>query len=258
MTDALHPAAAQGFAREAATYARGRPEYPAAISAWLTKSLGIGPGSRVVDVGAGTGKFTRLLVAAGATVSAIEPVEAMRDELAHRLPDVTVLGGTAQALPLPDACVDAIVCAQAFHWFATVEALAEFRRVLKPGGRLGLVWNVRDESVDWVTEITRIISPLEGDAPRFHTGKWRQPFASGLFTPPALTALLHTHTGSVEEVILDRFMSVSFIAAAPEAARAQVHARLAHLAATHPALAGRSAIAFPYRTEAYCCEPVRP
>jgi SAM-dependent methyltransferase len=121
----------------------------------------------VADVGAGTGKFTPLLAATGADVIAIEPVDAMRAQIVARQPTVRALPGTAQALGLPGASLDAIVCAQAFHWFADRAALDEFARVLKPGARLGLVWNVRDESVDWVAALTRIMTPYEGDAPRF-------------------------------------------------------------------------------------------
>ncbi len=121
-----------------------------------------------MDLGAGTGKFTRLLARTGARVVAVEPVDAMRAQLAEALPQVQALAGSAQSIPLANGFADALVCAQAFHWFATVEALEEMRRVLTAEGRLGLVWNVRDESLDWVAEITRIITPYEGDAPRFY------------------------------------------------------------------------------------------
>jgi ubiquinone/menaquinone biosynthesis C-methylase UbiE len=135
-----------------------------------------------MDLGAGTGKFTPLLVATGASVVAVEPVDAMRAQLLSNLPTVTALAASAQALPLADASVDAVLCAQAFHWFATPAALREIGRVLKVGGKLGLVWNVRDESVDWVAAITRIIAPYEGDTPRFHTGEWRRLFPSERFS----------------------------------------------------------------------------
>ena len=143
--NAVHKAAQQGFEKEAQAYARGRPDYPAALSAWLAQTLGMGPGREVADVGAGTGKFTALLATTGATVVGVEPVDAMRAKIdALQLPTVRAVAGTAQAIPLPSGKLDAVVCAQAFHWFATREALDEFHRVLRPGGKLGLVWNVRD------------------------------------------------------------------------------------------------------------------
>jgi len=251
----VHAAARQGFAKEAQAYARGRPEYPAALAGWLAGTLGLGPGRAAADVGAGTGKFTKLLAATGAGTVAVEPVDAMHAQIeAQRLPGVRAVAGTAQAIPLPDGALDAVVCAQAFHWFAGREALDEFHRVLRPGGRLGLVWNVRDESVDWVAALTAIITPFEGDAPRFHKGDWRRPFPHPGFGALVETRLPHEHVGPPQQVIVDRFLSVSFIAALPDAPRAQVRAQLEALVATHPALRGRETVRFPYTTLAFHCE----
>ncbi len=249
----IHAAAGTGFAAEAATYVRGRPEYPAGLLPWLARELGIGPGKTALDLGAGTGKFTRLLAGTAATVVAVEPVAQMRARLAADQPAIRALEGTAEAIPLESVSVDAVVCAQAFHWFANAAALREIRRVLRPDGRLGLVWNVRDESVDWVAEITRIITPFEGDAPRFYKGDWRKPFATGLFGALQMTSFDHHHVGSAQEVVIDRFLSVSFIAALPAAQKAVVEERLRRLVAEHPQLRGREVVSFPYRTEAYCC-----
>jgi SAM-dependent methyltransferase len=249
----VHHAARQGFSVEAQAYVRGRPDYPDEILGWLTGELGIAPGHCVVDLGAGTGKFTARLERTGARVIAVEPVAAMRAQLHDKLPQVQAIDGTAQAIPLPSESVDAVVCAQAFHWFAGDEALAEIQRVLKPGACLGLVWNVRDESVDWVATTSEIIAPYEGDVPRSRTGAWRAAFSAGRFSEPELTTLVHQHVGSADEVIVDRFLSVSFIAALPAAEKQKVADRLRELVATHPALRGRDTIAFPYRTEAYRC-----
>ncbi|MGF3021361.1 class I SAM-dependent methyltransferase [Methylobacterium aquaticum] len=252
----LHPAAATGFASGAETYARGRPDYPAALGAWLRDALRLGPGRRVADLGAGTGKFTRLLAATGAAVTAIEPVDAMRAQLAASLPDVTALAGSAEAMPLPEGHLDALVCAQAFHWFATRAALAEIRRVLTVGGRLGLVWNVRDDATPWVAELTAIMNAHEGDAPRYHTGAWRALFPAAGFGPLHEASFPHGHTGAPERVILDRTLSVSFIAALPEAERARVAEQVRALIARTPDLAGRAEVTFPYRTHVSWCERV--
>jgi len=249
----IHHAAAQGFSSQADTYARGRPDYPAELDAWLRDALGLGPGKTVADVGAGTGKFSRLLARTGAEVIAVEPVAAMRAQLAAALPSVQVREGTAEALPLADASVDAVVCAQAFHWFANPASVAEFRRVLRPGGKLGLVWNVRDESVDWVARLTAIMTPHEGDAPRFYKGDWKRVFPAEGFGPLELSSLPYEHVGPPQQVIVDRVMSVSFIAALPQAQQDAVRAQLDQLIASHPELASRDTVAFPYRTEAYCC-----
>jgi SAM-dependent methyltransferase len=247
----VHSAAQQGFSKEAAAYARGRPDYPDALIEWLRSWLV--PGAPAVDLGAGTGKFTRLLRSAGSDVTAIEPVEEMRRELVRALPDVRALPGTAQSMPLPDRSAGGVVCAQAFHWFATISALTEIRRVLMPGGSLGLVWNVRDESVDWVAELSAIIQPYEGDAPRNRSGAWRALFPNDWFFDPVETVFDHRHVGPRETVIVDRFLSVSFIAALPPAEKARVAGRLREIAHAHPELRGRETIAFPYRTHAYRC-----
>ena len=250
----MHEAAATGFARQSEAYQRGRPDYPAALSQWLHDELGLKPGCQALDLGAGTGKFTALMGASGAQVVAVEPVEAMRQRLSAALPTVPVLAGTAEALPLPDESLDAVVCAQAFHWFANPQALREMHRVLRPAGRLGLVWNVRDEAVDWVAAITALITPYEGDAPRFHTGRWREPFAEqSLFGPLQRSVFEHVHEGDFDTVVVDRFLSVSFIAALPPSARAEVEAELRRLPERYSALREAS-IRFPYRTKAWVAE----
>lgn len=254
----VHPSAAQGFASAADAYARGRPGYPAALDGWLGEALGVRAGATCVDLGAGTGKFTRLLVETGAEVFAVEPVAEMRRQLVADLPGVRALGGTAEAMPLADGSADAVVCAQAFHWFATGRALAEIHRVLRPGGRLGLVWNVRDESVDWVAALTELFTPHEGDAPRYRTGQWRRPFSGRLFSGLEETVFPYVHVGSPRQVIVDRTLSVSFIAALPAEERARVEERLHALIAGHPDLRGRETVAFPYRTHAYGCTKQKP
>ncbi|WP_426111120.1 class I SAM-dependent methyltransferase [Pseudomonas sp. DSP3-2-2] len=249
----VHKAAQVGFSKEASTYTQGRPDYPGEIQPWLRNTLGISPGSTVIDLGAGTGKLTRVLESMDIEVIAVEPVEAMRSEFARHLPDTRILEGTAEAIPLQAGVAQALVCAQAFHWFANETALGEIHRVLEPGGRLGLIWNVRDESVDWVAAITRIITPYEGDTPRFHTGGWRLPFNGRYFSAPELTCFDYTHTGTAQTVILDRFLSVSFIAALPAAQKERVADQLRTLIGTHPALRGRETIEFPYQTQAFLC-----
>ncbi len=150
MNDQVHHSAAAGYKTAADTYIKGRPDYPPQVSQWLTQTLGLDSHKTVIDLGAGTGKFTGRLVATDAQVIAVEPVAQMLEKLSAAWPQVLAVSGTATDLPLPDASVDAVVCAQAFHWFATPEALSEIARVLKPGGKLGLIWNLRDTQVSWV------------------------------------------------------------------------------------------------------------
>jgi SAM-dependent methyltransferase len=145
-----------GFATGSATYERARPTYPADAVAHLEGTTGIGPGSRVLDLAAGTGKFTRQLNAGGVTCVAVEPSAAMREVFVTMVPGTGVIGGTAEAIPLATGSMDAVVVAQAFHWFEPSRALPEVIRVLGPEGWLALIWNERDESDPVMAELVRI------------------------------------------------------------------------------------------------------
>lgn len=252
MTD-VHPAAARGFGAGAAVYAAARPDYPPGLATWLRAEIGLAAGSVVVDLGAGTGKFVPLLRGTGASVIAVEPVAAMRERLSADQPGSDVRAGTAEHLPLPDAAADAVICAQAFHWFATGAALAGIRRVLKPGGVLGLVWNVRDERVPWVAALTALLARYEGDAPRYHTGAWRRLFPAPGFGRLAAAEFRHGHTGPPERVIVDRLLSVSFIAALPAEEQRRFAAGVRAVLAATPELATKDEVTFPYVTAAYWC-----
>ncbi|WP_279606157.1 class I SAM-dependent methyltransferase [Methylobacterium sp. J-048] len=211
------------------------------------------PGRSVLDLGSGTGKFLPYLRATGATIVAVEPVAAMRAQLAIQHPDMAVHAGTAEAIPLDSGSLDAVVCAQSFHWFANAGALAEIARVLRPGGRLGLIWNARDESVSWVAALSRITDPHEGGAPRYRTGAWRTLFPAPGFGPLRECHWPHAHRGAPETVIVDRTFSVSFIAALPDPERAGIAAAVRALVADAPELAGKDVVAFPYVTAAFSC-----
>src|SRR5215217_5625348 len=214
---AVHPVARAGFDSGAAAYERGRPSYPSTAVDLVVEELRIGPGLRVVDLGAGTGKWTRLLVERGARVVAVEPVAGMRDELVAAVPEAEVLDGPAESVPLPDGSVDVVTAAQAFHWFDAPAALAEVARLLRSGGGLGLVWNERDESVRWVAELNAIMKGPRGGVPAYeeHVDWAAVVAADGRFTP-----LEHRAIGSAQEVdeatLLDRVRSTSYIAALPE------------------------------------------
>ncbi|NLT55795.1 MAG: methyltransferase domain-containing protein [Actinomycetales bacterium] len=141
------------FGAVAATYERGRPPYPLTAVDWLLQ----GSARRVVDLGAGTGKLTRLLRYRGIDVIAVEPAEGMRRQLAASVPGVPILAGTAESIPLAPGSVDAVLVAQAWHWVDPARAVPEVIRVLRPGGWIGLVWNVRDARVPWVAALDRIL-----------------------------------------------------------------------------------------------------
>jgi SAM-dependent methyltransferase len=219
----MHPAA-RGFDTSGERYDRGRPDYPDAAIARLLDALG-NP-RRVVDVGAGTGKLTRPLLARGLEVIAVEPAAAMRELLTA----TEVHDATADALPRAGASVDAVVAGQAFHWFATPEALAEFARVLTPAGRLGLVWNRRDLKQPLQRELGALMAPYRGAAPEHASDAWRAVFDQ---EAPFVLAAEH-RIDSVQRLdadgLADRVLSVSFMAALPAAERDTVEARVRALA----------------------------
>lgn len=251
MKDQVHHSAAAGYKTGADTYVRGRPDYPPQVADWLTGTLGLNADKAVVDLGAGTGKFTGRLVATGAQVIAVEPVAQMLEKLSEAFPNVLAVSGTAMDLPLPDASVDVVICAQAFHWFASTEALTEIARVLKPGGKLGLVWNLRDARASWVPKLDAIVNALEGDTPRYYTGAWRQAFPHPAFGPLQEQRYSHGHTGSPEDVIFNRVRSTSFVAALPAEERAKVDEQIRAMIAREPDLRGREVVTVPYVTTAF-------
>ncbi len=241
--NAVHEAAAEGFASGAGAYERGRPSYPPEAVSWLTEELGLAPGRRVLDLAAGTGKLTRLLVATGASLIAVEPVAEMRNALAELVGGVNVRAGTAEAIPLPDASVEAVAIAQEFHWFASEQALAEIARVLTPTGRLGLVWNRRDLREPLQAAISEIIEPHRGSTPSFLTGNWRDAFQhTRLFIGTAEHQVPYEQSLTIDQLI-DRVLSVSFIAALPPTVRDDVQSKVRALAQRHddrPLRLGRS------------------
>jgi SAM-dependent methyltransferase len=198
---------------------------------WLWRELRLGPGRTVVDVAAGTGKLTRELVPSGATVVAVEPVAGMRAVLEQVVPGASALSGTAEALPLGGGSVDAITVAQAFHWFDGPAAVAEFHRVLRREGRFGLIWNRRNVDEPIHRAVREIIEPYHRDSPSHYRGEWRHPVEDGgLFV-----AAGHIEVPSEQvldaDAFVDRFSSISYIAALPEAERASVTEGLRAVAA---------------------------
>jgi SAM-dependent methyltransferase len=250
----IHAAAEVGFGSAADRYERGRPSYPGDAIALLVDRLGIAPARTVVDLAAGTGKFTTLIVPTGARIVAVEPVREMRATLERNCPAVEAVDGTAEAIPLGDASADAVVVAQAFHWFDGDRAVPEIRRVLRDDGRLGVVWNMRDETSAWSRRLTEIFDRLSGaDAPRYKHGRWRDAFErSDAFTPLEERTFAFAHVVD-REAFLDRVLSVSYVASASPDIRDDVVREVTALLDTDPDLAGREEITMPYRTDVFVC-----
>jgi len=165
---------ASSFGAAATAYAEHRPDYAQTAVRWALEPA---PGLRVLDLGAGTGKLTATLVALSAEVTAVEPDRAMLTELRRALPEVRALPGSAEAIPLPDASVDAVLAGNAMHWFDMAVAGPEIARVLASGGILAGLRNVMDDRVDWVAGLARV-SGSAAIGPRDTPGSWRAETAS--------------------------------------------------------------------------------
>jgi ubiquinone/menaquinone biosynthesis C-methylase UbiE len=148
---------AHSFGGVAEAYERGRPTYPVEAVRWM---LGDQPRT-ILELGAGTGKLTRVLTGLGHDVHATDPDPAMLRILERAVPGVRTAEASAEEVPLPDASVDGVVAAQAFHWFDPDRALPEIARVLRPGGRLSMVWNIRNEKIPWVRRLGALIGTPE-------------------------------------------------------------------------------------------------
>lgn len=250
----LHDYVSRGFGTSTELYEKIRPEYPEAAVAALVSALGIARGRVVVDVGAGTGKLTRALVPTGATLIAVEPLAEMRERLAESVPTAVPFDGTAERMALRDGSAHAIIVAQAFHWFDGERALAEFHRVLVPGGRVGLIWNVRDRRAPWVAAFDALVDAVDPDRPDHQTGKWRAAFdRTLLFGPLEEREFAYAQTLTPAEFV-DRARTVSSIAALPETERERLLDRFRELAATHPDVRGRETVTLPYLTKVYWTE----
>jgi SAM-dependent methyltransferase len=250
----INRAAAVGFERGAGDYEQARPSYPAGAVDLVVEVLGLAPGRRVLDLAAGTGKFTRLLVPSGAEIVAVEPVEAMRAELVAQVPGLEALDGRAEEVPLADGSVDGVVAAQAFHWFDAARALGEVHRVLRPDGRLALVWNVRNERVDWVRRFGAIMVAAAGRKPYEDGTDWAAVVGSaGGFGP--MHHERFTYDQAIDaDLLVQRAGSTSFVSALPEDERARCLAGVRELTRTHPDLVGRDTFVFPYLTDVFWCE----
>jgi SAM-dependent methyltransferase len=251
----IHDVAQRGFDTGADAYELARPSYPPDAVGWLVEHCGIGPGATVCDLAAGTGILTRLLTPTGASVIAIEPVDGMRSVLRATLPAVPTLAATAEALPFGASSLDAVTVAQAFHWFDPTRAFEELGRVLRPGGHVGLIWNARDRSVDWVDRLWSILDRVEKRAPWRDHEHWRDSALGERRGFDSLREATFHHTQVLlTDAVVARFASVSHVAVLPEIERAAVLDEVRHLLATNSETAGRAAVAIPYRVDAYSCE----
>jgi SAM-dependent methyltransferase len=245
----IHEAARAGYATAADVYARARPSYPAAAVDWLVEQLELRRGGELVEVGAGTGTFTALLVERGFRVVAVEPVAAMRQGLSELGDAVRVVDAVAQALPFADDSGAAVIASQSLHWADVDRAFAEFDRVLGADGAVGLIWNFRDLDVAWQRDLDALLSEVRGDAPHSRDGRWQAALASSPCRVASSASWRWSVAGTPSDVV-DRVRSVSYVAALPDAEQDRIDRRVIEILASH-GLGDSRRVSFPYMTEAY-------
>ncbi|WP_375383816.1 class I SAM-dependent methyltransferase [uncultured Microbacterium sp.] len=235
------------FGRMVGEYEAGRPGYPLEAVEWMLEPVATAaPPLRVADVGAGTGKLTRVLAEFGADVIAVDPDADMLAALRAEHPAVPALAGTAERLPVPDASLDAVVLGQAWHWVEPVAGSVEVARALRPGGALGLVWNIRDDRAPWVARMTEIMHQSNAEIMIAEGGpRVAEPFG----------ALAEARFEWSRPMTADRLLAMArsrsyLITAAPED-RARIEGDLLDLFGQLPELAGGGQIELPYVTRAF-------
>lgn len=250
----IHETAARGFARAADAYERGRPSYPAEAIEFMVEITGLDESSTVIDLAAGTGKLSRRLLPRAGHLIAVEPVPEMRAKLAELLPQVEVREGSAEDIPLPDMVADLVTVGQAFHWFDGVAALREIHRILRPEGRLALLWNLRDDSAEWSARLSELIGPHRpGEVPDQRSGEWKEAFRqSDLFGPLEERWFSYQEERTPDDVV-DHVASMSVVAALPAGEQEELLTTVRHLLAEHPETTGRERILVPYETVVYWC-----
>jgi SAM-dependent methyltransferase len=227
------------FGRNVDDYERGRPTYPSEAVRWL-----IGDAQRVIDLGAGTGKLTNALIAHVPEVVAVEPQVSMVSQLNRSVNGARAVCGRAEQIPIEPGWADAVVVAQAFHWFDQDRALPEIARVLEPNGQLGLIWNVRDESIDWIAELSRLAS--KDNSAHIRSSLKQVP----LFRPFEKKTFRMVQILD-RSALLAHVRSRSSVAAVDEAERRRIMKAVVQLCETHPDLSGKARFELPYRTQAF-------
>lgn len=211
---ALDPSVVRGFTRGSVAYERARPEYPDQARDFVARTFHLGPGKTVVEIGGGTGKWTRQLVHTGAEVIVVEPLPAMRRQLRRAVPGVQVLARRGEETRLPPASVDLVTVAQAMHWLEGPRALEEFDRILRPGGGVAVIYNERRERGVRGQQLRELLDRYRPPrARRYMSGAWKWAFRqSQTFAPLSLFRYKNQQVLD-RDAMLDRYRSISFVSA---------------------------------------------
>jgi len=249
MPFSIDPVAAEGFSNEAIRYEKGRPGYPQEALEILQEQFNLAPEARILDLGAGTGKWTRQIIQHYSNTVALEPVADMAAQLKNVCSRVEILQSTAEAIPLPDASVDLVTCAQAFHWFDFSKALLEIDRVLVSHGGMLLLWNTRDYSRSWLGELSKG-SPFPGDGQ--HSARpeeeWKKVPEWELFESLSVQHV-NWELNQTKDEIVDGILSLSRYAILPALEKEEMRNQMLDRLNSHPATRNRKLLPFPYRTD---------
>jgi SAM-dependent methyltransferase len=223
---------ALSFGKAAALYESIRPGYPPEAARWaLGSSFAVGRGT-VIDLGAGTGRLTQILVPLAGDVIAVEPDAEMRAQLTASVPGVVAIAGSAESIRYADASVDSILTAQAYHWFDPVRAHPEIARVVRTGGAFAAIWNLRDSTVSWVAALDEAAGP----APSGHVRDPEHEVAFDFgpsFEPPERAEFRHEVAMTADRVHA-LVASRSTYLVASDAERAEIDARVSAVTAQLP------------------------
>lgn len=233
---------ARSFDGAVDAYERGRPGYPAGAVEFL-----VGAARAILDLAAGTGKLTASLLGAGRDVVAVEPLDGMRTALADRLPEVRALAGSAERIPLPDGCVDAVTIAQAWHWFDEASAAREIARVLRPGGTVGAIWNYVDQDVPWAGAIWARVHEV---ALRTEVAGEDAPAFGDQFGPAEPAEFAHSQSVD-RDMLRELIRSRSYVIRLAAADRERLLNDVIGIIDSYPRLRDRTVLDLPYRTRCW-------
>ncbi|CAB61775.1 Methyltransferase [Schizosaccharomyces pombe] len=243
------------FKTDIADYETARPDYPPQITEWLNDEFSVNETSTILELGAGSGKLTpRIIASQPKEIIAVDTYVEMLDVLKKKFPNVDCRVGSAMAIPLEDESVDLVACGQCFHWFANEEALKEIYRVLKPNGKLALIWNIRDNSVPWVEKCSQLLEKCRG-GPLNMFEKAAELFPGYGFTELKQSLFTSAKKYSIEDLhrLMNSFSSINRL---PVEEKEKMHAELDEIIKTIPRAQNTDQVDFNILTVAYSSEKV--